>query len=66
MQRAVHVSDLSDNPQYGECLYCAKCASEYSADRSDYFMADPQTIFRCCRRLMRLVVKRTVYEERTA
>lgn len=47
---AVYVSDL---PKDGRVegrpvfLYCPRCGERNSANRSDYFMADPNTKFRC-------------------
>lgn len=42
----VYVSDLPHDPK-GVFLYCPRCGERYSADRRDYFMADPNTKFRC-------------------
>lgn len=50
---------LNNNPR----LRCEHCGGEYSAHRGDYFAADPHTPMTCCDRPLRLVRKRTVYEE---
>jgi hypothetical protein len=42
-------------------LYCSVCGGQYSSDPSDYFMVNPATEIRCCRRLMRLVDERIEY-----
>ena len=62
----VRVSNLKD--QIGSAyprpiLYCARCGGEYSANKGDYFMARPDTILKCCKYPMSLVVKRTIYKE---
>lgn len=44
-------------------LYCVKCGGEYSAHRGDYFLLDPDHVFKCCRRLMALVTMRVVLTE---
>lgn len=66
----IRVHDLPD--QIGTdgprtLLYCPRCQGEFSANRGDYFMAEPRTPLRCScspgRPALRLVTKRTVYEE---
>lgn len=42
-------------------LYCARCGMECSANKGDYWQLPSTYTFRCCKRLMRLVFKRTVY-----
>jgi hypothetical protein len=47
---SVYVSDLpKDGKQDGRpvFLYCPRCGARNSANPSDYFMADPNTKFRC-------------------
>ncbi len=44
-------------------LKCVVCHDEQSANRDDYFAADPEHVFTCCDRPMRLVVKETAYRE---
>lgn len=44
---AVYVSDLPERPAPGVFLYCPRCGERNSATRGDYFMADPDTKFRC-------------------
>lgn len=44
-------------------LYCVKCGGEYSANSGDYFMARPDTVMKCCKRNLKLVYKRVVYEQ---
>ena len=46
-------------------LYCPKCGEENSANAGDYFMANPETIFKHCNVNMALVVKRTTYQRIT-
>ena len=36
---------------------------EYSANKGDYFNHPSTYTFKCCRRNMKLVVKRTTYQE---
>lgn len=42
-------------------LYCARCGAENSANPGDYFMANPDTVFRCCGRPMALVRKQVTH-----
>ena len=44
---SVYVSDLQHNPPSNVFLYCPRCGERNSANRADYFMADPNTKFRC-------------------
>jgi len=44
-------------------LYCGHCGNQFSANRGDYFAADPEHVFKCCRRNMLLVTKRTIFEQ---
>lgn len=44
-------------------LYCEWCGGEYSANPSDYFAAPPDRVLECCEEPLRLVLKRTVYED---
>jgi len=58
----VRVRDLKD--QIGTSgprpfLYCETCGEESSANAGDYFMARPDTVFKCCGEPMRLVTKQT-------
>ncbi len=55
----MRVKDLPDQPRYNQYLYCTQCGEHNSAARGDYFMADPDTVIRCCRRPMQLVQERT-------
>lgn len=60
----VQVKDLKD--QIGTAtsgrlfLYCLECGEEYSANKGDYFMAEPDHVFQCCGQDMILATKRTV------
>lgn len=63
---AVYVSDLPERGQVDGrkvFLYCPRCGARNSADRADYFMADPDTKFRCGNHRP-LVDMRLVYEVR--
>jgi len=44
-------------------LWCGHCGAEYSATPGDYFMLPDSHVFMCCDEPMRLVFKRTRYEE---
>jgi hypothetical protein len=63
MAKAIKVKDLRD--QIGtddtSLLYCPKCGAEYSANAGDYFMANPETVFKHCGVNMQLVTKHTSY-----
>lgn len=52
--KPVTVADLP-RELHGEFLICLECHSEYSAQRGDYFAADPQTVMECCGEPMKLV-----------
>lgn len=55
-----------DDPRVHVLLLCTgECRGEYSANPSDHFMLSDGHVFRHCRRLMRLVKKRTVYDDVT-
>lgn len=63
--RAIRVKDLREQlgqPEPRPRLKCFVCGEEYSADAGDYFMANPETVFKHHRRNMVLVTKHTVYE----
>ena len=63
---SVKVSDLKDQTGVAgphPILYCTCCGGEYSANASDYFMHPSNYTFKCCRRNMKLVVKRINYQE---
>ena len=60
--RTVTVNDLKAIPEgVLAMLYCIRCGEQYSATPGDYFMSDPNTVFRCCGLNMRLVTKHEVY-----
>ena len=64
MRTAVRVKDLKD--QIGTTgsrafLRCFACGTESSANSGDYFAVNPEHVFRCCNRNMRLVTQQTVY-----
>ncbi len=61
--RVADLTDLTGVSHLHPMLHCSTCGAEYSANRGDYFAADPSTVFRCCRKPMRLVTKQTVYAE---
>ncbi len=64
MAKAVTVRDLpylEAGATRRPMLKCLKCGEEYSANRHDYFYRDYALPFRCCRRNLVLVNKRTVY-----
>lgn len=43
-------------------MHCTVCGGEYSANYSDYFMlTDPKHEFKCCSKVMELVIKQTIY-----
>lgn len=59
----IRVKDLKDQvntPFPRPSLYRERCGEHYSANKGDYFMADPDTIMKCCQKPMALVVRRTV------
>lgn len=67
-KRVVRVRDLTNQigtPYPRASLHCFECGADYSAHRGDYFMAAPDTVFKCCNRPMRLVRKETVYRDVT-
>lgn len=63
MIRAGYLPDLVGATGPHPFLLCTKCGNEFSAHAGDYWAADPETVFRCCRRLMRLVVRQTWFRE---
>jgi len=44
-------------------LHCDQCGNDYSANKSDYFMAPSDHPFTCCGEPMRLVRRRVILEE---
>jgi hypothetical protein len=62
--KAVRVKDLKDQIGTNDrsLLLCPKCGEENSANAGDYFMADPEAIFKHCGVNMQLVTKRIVYD----
>lgn len=62
----IKVADLKSQTGKGPhpILLCQKCGAENSANKGDYFAADPSWKFTCCNRPMQLVVKRTIYESK--
>lgn len=62
MAHPIIVQDLPQHPAPGVHLHCWECHAEYSAQRDDYFMADPKTVMRCCGQPLELLRQRTVYE----
>lgn len=61
-RRVYTVGDLKHVPP-GTVQYCLECSQTYSATHGDYFMRSDDTPLRCCGRPVRLVIRRTVYEE---
>lgn len=63
----ITVADLKD--QFGTLssqrpiLKCFQCGNECSAHRGDYFNRPETYPFFCCDFPMKIVIKRTVYEE---
>ncbi len=60
MMKQIRVRDLKDQigaPGPRPILYCRVCHGEYSANAGDYFVANPETIMRCCGRSMALVTR---------
>lgn len=52
------------NDERERIALCPLCGAENSANKSDYFMAKETDSLKCChRRIMDIVVKKTVYEE---
>ena len=65
MNQPVKVSDLKDQtglPFPRPILFCPYCGQEVSAHAGDYFMAR-KSHFTCCNEPMKLVVKRTQFDE---
>lgn len=61
---AIKVKDLKDQTGMSSprpFLFCPICGVECSANKSDYFMAHPETVFACCGEPMRRVTKQTRY-----
>ena len=44
-------------------LYCQQCGSEASANAGDYWNLPDDHVFMCCGSPMRLVTKKTTYED---
>ncbi len=65
MKTAIKVKDLRDQIGTNDrsLLWCPKCGEENSANAGDYFMANPETVFKHCGVNMRLVTKRVVFEQ---
>ena len=61
------VEKLPVEPGPGVCLYCERCAEQFSAQRSDYFFRDRGCSLRClqCNSLLRLVRARVVLDRIT-
>lgn len=61
----ITINDLEDQtgkPGPHLILFCGCCGGEYSANRSDYFWATTNYVFKCCDKPLELVKKQTVYE----
>lgn len=60
----IKVKDLKaqTGPGNHPILLCTKCGVEYSANANDYQNNSEQLVLTCCRRQLRLVIKRTTYE----
>lgn len=43
-------------------LHCVVCGQNYSAERGDYFMADPNQVMKCHGRNLQLVTRHTEYQ----
>ena len=62
--QAVRVRDLKDqigNAGPRPILFCRVCRSEYSANRGDYFMSNPDLVLTCHDAPLCLALRRTVY-----
>lgn len=60
----ITVQQLPDSPPLFVKLYCSGCGAEYSANRQDYFLLDPNEELRCeCdfHFPLRIVTKQTVF-----
>lgn len=65
-RKPIKVSDLFDHtlikaPFPRPLLLCTKCGEENSANAGDYWNANPDHVFKYCRRNMVLVTKRVTY-----
>lgn len=66
MPRRITINDLKDQtgtPGPHPILYCAECGSEFSANKSDYFLSAGDDAVKHCGKNMRLVRKRVIYED---
>lgn len=59
---SLHVKDLPDFPGAGVHLRCVHCDGKFSAMRSDYFAADPDTELEHCSYDMVLAREIVTYE----
>jgi len=57
-----YIKNLRDGERE-RLAFCPICGNENSADKSDYFMSQESDCLKCCRVIMDIVVKKTVYEE---
>lgn len=65
----ITVNELPDSPPTFVVLYCSACGATYSANRGDYFTADPNQVLNChCHDdldiswPLAIVTRRTVYD----
>lgn len=66
MPKGITVDDLKDQvgaPGPHPILYCAACGGEFSANKGDYFLLAGERVLKHCGKNMRLVRKKTVYED---
>lgn len=54
--------DLPQAPKPGQYMYCAKCGSQFSATKGDYFLRPPEDHMRCCGGRCVLVQEHTTRE----
>jgi hypothetical protein len=59
----VRVKDLPNDSSEGLVLVCNECGTEASAEPYDYDLLDPDEVFACCSKPMRLVKKVVRYED---
>jgi hypothetical protein len=58
----VTAGQLPDSPPNWVILRCSACSAEYSANRGDYFLADPNEALVCeCGFGLMIVTRKTVY-----
>lgn len=59
----ITTSQLPDSPPLFVVLHCAACDNDYSANKGDYFLADPSEPMDCeCGFELFIVTRRTVHD----